>query len=109
MHVIKGGTHNDSWMVGGSEYFEKMRSFLSHIMLNESDHNFQGNDSIGSLDCPGRESTDSDSVEVTMGQSSMNAERNSIPIMPKNFLGIAKEATKLNKKESVVGPDKKRS
>jgi pimeloyl-ACP methyl ester carboxylesterase len=111
MHIIKGGTHNDSWMVGGSEYFEKMRSFISYIMLNESDHNFHGNDSTGSLDCPGRVSTDSDSVEVNMGQegmTSMNSmERNSIPIMPRNFLGIAKEATKLNKES--VGSDKKKS
>mmetsp|Transcript_603 Transcript_603/g.1093 ORF Transcript_603/g.1093 Transcript_603/m.1093 type:complete len:396 (+) Transcript_603:161-1348(+) len=112
MHIIKGGTHNDSWMVGGSEYFEKMRSFISHVILNESDHNFDGNeDSTASLDLPGRVSTDSDSVEVTMGQegmTSMKIGRNSIPIMPKNFLGIAKEATKLSKKES-VGPDKKES
>lgn len=126
MHIIKGGTHNDSWMVGGSIYFEKMRSFISHVMLlQESDPCLYGGGGGGNNDnsvsstwvenpsaCVGTESGDS-VLEVTMGQegfvsSTTSIERNSIPIMPQNFLGMAKEATKLNNKDS-IGVDKKTS
>lgn len=92
IHIIKGGTHNDSWMVGGAEYFEKFRTFLSHVMLNEKDI------SARSLDA-------CEDVEVTMGgqdesNSFVQSGQNAIPIMPGNLMGIAKEASKVSKESS---------
>ena len=79
-------------MVGGAEYFEKFRTFLSHVMLNEKDI------SARSLDA-------CEDVEVTMGgqdesNSFVQSGQNAIPIMPGNLMGIAKEASKISKEGS---------
>lgn len=109
MHIIKGGTHNDSWMVGGGEYFVKFKAFMSHVMLNEKFS--KGMDSTSSLD--GEESSVSGSVEVIMGQESggngiSTSEVNAIPIMPQNLMGIAKEASKMSV-SATNASDKKKS
>ena len=31
-HVIDGGTHNESWIQGGAEYWNAMKSFMSQAM-----------------------------------------------------------------------------
>lgn len=33
-HRVSGGTHNDTWRVGGSAYWDAWRSFLSHLPTN---------------------------------------------------------------------------
>jgi len=107
MHIIRGGTHNDSWVVGGAEYFEKFRTFLSHVMLSETGRDVNRNASIGSLESSEVASI-SESVEVTMGQEGFtsNMEKNAIPIMPKTFVNIAKEASKISKE--AIASDKKK-
>lgn len=114
IHIIRGGTHNDSWMVGGGEYFVKFKAFMSHVMLNENKENVS---SVSSLD--GKESLSmSDSVEVHMGQDGtvgigggIEIEKNAIPVMPNNFVGIAKEATIMasSSTSTVTKDDKKKS
>jgi hypothetical protein len=32
-HVIDGGTHNESWIQGGTEYWNAMKSFMSQAMV----------------------------------------------------------------------------
>jgi len=110
MHIIKGGTHNDSWMVGGAEYFENFRSFLSHVMLNETDRDVNRQASTGSLETSAHDNFSEASVEVTMGQEEVSAamETNAIPIMPNNFVGIAKEASKISKDAIASDTQKKK-
>lgn len=94
MHVIRGGTHNDSWMVGGGEYFEKFKAFMSQVVLNEDG---KGDGEFSSLSSLEGDASIQPSVEVTMGQDGgtpgISVEKNAIPIMPNNFVGIAKEAS----------------
>lgn len=106
MHIIKGGTHNDSWMVGGAEYFDNIRSFLTHIM-NEIARDVNDHTSTGSLETS-EPTIISQSVEVTMGQEGGTAhmENNAIPIMPKFFVGIAKEVSKMA--NIAIASDKKK-
>jgi pimeloyl-ACP methyl ester carboxylesterase len=129
MHVIKGGTHNDSWMKGGPQYFEKTRAFMSNIMLNE-DGNGNGstspntNTNTRSNSNSFRQSSDQHQhqhqqqpVEVVMGQEDGYGahnvgeltSRNAIPIMPNNLVGMAKEASKGNENENVSESDKKKN
>ena len=35
-HVIEGGTHNESWMQGGAEYWNAMRAFVKQAMAGSS-------------------------------------------------------------------------
>eukprot|EP00554_Chaetoceros_debilis_P004254 CAMPEP_0194082282 /NCGR_PEP_ID=MMETSP0149-20130528/7831_1 /TAXON_ID=122233 /ORGANISM="Chaetoceros debilis, Strain MM31A-1" /LENGTH=378 /DNA_ID=CAMNT_0038764397 /DNA_START=385 /DNA_END=1521 /DNA_ORIENTATION=- len=121
MHVINGGTHNDSWMKGGPQYFEKTRAFMSNIMLNEdgntstsSNTNTRSNSFRQSLD---QHQHQQQPVEVVMGQEdgygAHNAgeltSRNAIPIMPNNLVGMAKEASKGNANDNVSESDKKKN
>jgi fermentation-respiration switch protein FrsA (DUF1100 family) len=119
IHIIKGGTHNESWVQGGREYFFSIKSFMSHVILHgqglwsqshsKSIGGTGGASSIStsSFDDLDRKtvtrsmasssaSTSTTSVEVTMGGESVadTSSSNNIPLMPKNILSMAKEATK---------------
>jgi len=130
MHVIRGGTHNDSWMVGGREYFEKTRAFMSAVMINEDTgvstntstrtpidtNTATANSKQGSSNNLFRRATLNSAsndqqdkhqpVEVTMGEDGITTTSgmNAIPIMPGNLVGMAKEASKNN----AVSPDNKK-
>ena len=93
--------------MGGAEYFDTFRSFLSHVMVNEIGRDVNREASIGSLESSEVGSM-SESVEVTMGQEGLtsNMEKNAIPIMPKTFVNIAKEASKISKE--TIASDKKK-
>lgn len=88
IHIIRKGTHNDSWIKGGKLYFETMRTFISHVLLNGK----RGEDTCD-VDVDNWETNPDPPVEVTMGDDK-NLEKNAIPIMPSNLIGIAKEASK---------------
>jgi len=36
IHIVKYGTHNDTWLRGGRDYFMKTRQFLSHVLLRNT-------------------------------------------------------------------------
>jgi fermentation-respiration switch protein FrsA (DUF1100 family) len=113
MHIIRGGTHNESWVQGGREYFQSIKSFMSHVILHHgqgllnkgsSVNNGTGSttattatDRSNSGSCSSFEETTTTSVEVTMGGEKVDTNNpmgGAIPIMPKNIIGMAKEATK---------------
>lgn len=80
MHIIRGGTHNDSWVKGGMEYYSQMREFMNHAMMVH-----QGDD-----DGPNRNNTCiSSSFNPIISSDNTTP---SIPIMPRNILSMAKEA-----------------
>lgn len=96
MHIIRGGTHNDSWVKGGMDYFLQMREFMSQIMRRQeglssplssrtSSAAFTPNNSVRCIP-----ESDDGVMDVIMGDDS-NA--GAIPIMPQNLLSMAKEAT----------------
>jgi pimeloyl-ACP methyl ester carboxylesterase len=99
MHIIRGGTHNDSWIAGGKDYFISMRSFISQVILNEGESSEMGsNNSLaaddGNTSSSGHVASDG-GVEVTMGtgQDDIKIE-NAIPLMPQGIVSMAKEAAK---------------
>jgi len=99
IHIIRGGTHNDSWVMGGREYFEHTKAFMSHVVLNGKELA-----RTSSFD----QDNEGSSFEVNMGGEIQYSDaKSSIPIMPKNILGIAKEATKSFKTSDDVSDKKK--
>lgn len=99
MHIIRGGTHNDSWVQGGREYYSNIKAFISHVIVHgvsalDGNHNNSNN-----MEC-----ASTSSMEVTMGDERLDSistpttttsiSSSAIPIMPKNIIGMAKEATK---------------
>lgn len=106
MHIIRGGTHNDSWVKGGMDYFLQMRDFMSHIMRRQDGvSSYCGvtsstapdeaisiglsaptpNNSVRCID-----DLDDGVLDVALGE---DVDAGAIPIMPKNLLSMAKEAT----------------
>lgn len=133
IHVIEGGTHNDSWVQGGLEYYRVMKAFMSYVMLNGeglflksrdvSSSSFE--DGMGSTATTGSTtttgttttSTKSTSMEVTMGGESQKSTSTttssgttkSIPIMPSGILGMAKEvASQSLSSSNTASTDKKK-
>ena len=64
LHVIQGGTHNESWMQGGTEYWDVIRDFMELIMGNTMD-------------------------AARPGEECDVAEGSSIPIMANNLIDMA--------------------
>jgi alpha-beta hydrolase superfamily lysophospholipase len=111
MHIIKNGTHNDSWIQGGREYYNAIQSFISHVILHGDalslelrqqlqagsllsldNSNMMNDDSRrSSLDVTTCTTSTSASTEVTMGVETSTTSTGAIPIMPKTIVGIAKE------------------
>jgi pimeloyl-ACP methyl ester carboxylesterase len=88
LHIIEGGTHNETWVQGGKLYWEKMRSFMVQAMEH-----------IGASD-NGASATanDMDTNDATVGfgtdTTCSTATAGAIPIMPSSFLNIASEAVR---------------
>jgi pimeloyl-ACP methyl ester carboxylesterase len=74
MHVVPGGTHNDTWLQGGKAYWEAIRNFLGEALDLEK----------GELAAAG----DGGAHAAMEGAAS-----DVIPTMPGNLVGMAREAT----------------
>lgn len=99
-HIIRNGTHNDSWMRGGSEYFDTMREFIHKAIVDGKNSR---SDQKSTSEDTWESSTDRHSVEIGSGEAEKCDESNSIPIMPQNLMGMAKEASKLGGKSTDKG------
>ena len=138
IHIIKGGTHNDSWIIGGKDYFVAFKSFMSHVILHHK--NTCSDTGVGSRSGVSGDSSSSRSMyhnsassfdidhersssvsvsgpgsasksEVTMGGDKVDKTKQisgAIPIMPKNILTMAKEVTKKSFTASDTVSDKKK-
>lgn len=109
MHVIKDGTHNETWLQGGREYWEKIRSFFAEAVSAEKSSSFRGAGAKGhggalgehvSVDEWDRRAESSPGIphkRVAVGMGTepdvpRGAGSSAIPIMPGNLVGMAREA-----------------
>ena len=76
LHVVPGGTHNDTWVRGGVKYWEAFRHFIDAV----SGAGGEGGGGFGQ----GVGGAQANGGSVAMG----------IPIMPGSLAGIAKEGLK---------------
>jgi len=92
MHIIRGGRHNDSWMVGGKEYYSQMRAFISQVASGNAD-NCKRPSENSDVVCDDMVYNDKSSVEIIMGEEK-SIGMSSIPMMPTNLVSLAKEASR---------------
>jgi abhydrolase domain-containing protein 13 len=96
LHVVPNGTHNETWMQGGQEYWMAIRSFLADAIEANSKFPMAG-------------ATTSSHSSATVTSSSLDAaassSASSIPIMPNGLFGMVKEAVQgdNNKKDKDTG------
>lgn len=102
MHVVKKGTHNETWMQGGKEYWVAIKRFLQDV-LSAEEHNdggraatrsngkgvFQRKTSTSTTACM----DSSESIEVSMGSNDGEDAAGMISSVG-SFMAMAREATR---------------
>jgi pimeloyl-ACP methyl ester carboxylesterase len=107
LHIIEGGTHNETWVQGGNLYWEKMRSFMVQAIehIGASD---------GASAAANHSDTNSDTNAATVGfgtdatTCSPTTTAGAIPTMPSSFLNIAQEAVRGKKGTASVDAGSKK-
>mmetsp|Transcript_7036 Transcript_7036/g.6674 ORF Transcript_7036/g.6674 Transcript_7036/m.6674 type:complete len:389 (-) Transcript_7036:93-1259(-) len=93
MHIVNGGTHNETWVQGGRKYWEAMHFFIRTVIASQKVNNiYPSSDTIDSLDGEILNKNSENTVEVGMGTDT-NKCNGVIPTMSNNFMGMAKDAT----------------
>ena len=88
IHVIKRGTHNETWLKGGQAYWDAINKFLVEALQIQSK----------SISVPTTR-TETSTFIATDSDSS-------IPIMPSGFMGIARESMRDSTERQVSGKKK---
>lgn len=89
IHVIKRGTHNETWLKGGQAYWDAIKDFMAEAL----------NDAGGSATMTSASSKTEPAVIGTASDSS-------IPIMPSGLMGIVSESIRDGAGE--LPPEKKK-
>jgi len=90
IHIVRGGSHNDSWYQGGVDYWKAISTFMTKAVAS-----FKETNRIAVLE---KEETNhwrsQTSLAVAMGsEAEKKTSEVTIPIMPNNLIGMAREAT----------------
>jgi pimeloyl-ACP methyl ester carboxylesterase len=104
MHVVKNGTHNETWMQGGKEYWVAIKRFLQDVLSAEEQDErvvkngngvFQRKASTSTTVCTEASSSSvtNESIEVSMGSNDGEDAAGMISSVG-NFMGMAREATR---------------
>jgi fermentation-respiration switch protein FrsA (DUF1100 family) len=80
VHIIAGGTHNESWIQGGAAYWNAIVHFLGESRT-------ANNPSQARM-------TTTTTTTSSAAASDVSSAQNSIPTMPSRFVDIAKDAVK---------------
>lgn len=107
MHVVKNGTHNETWMQGGKDYWVAIKRFLNDVLSAEAPDGrvvrnangvFQRKTSTSttfcSTDASSYESVNNESIEVSMGSNDDGEDAAEMISSVGNFMGMAREATR---------------
>jgi len=82
MHIIENGTHNESWMQGGTEYWTQIKKFMEKATLARP---VDGHTSVSISSIGFSTSDDSEQQEIP------DAGASSIPLMPSRLMGMLSE------------------
>lgn len=96
MHVVKDGTHNETWMHGGQEYWEAFRSFLAQASQQTS-----LSSAGASMSTVIKPNASGPPLQSSGGGAS------SIPIMPSSILNLAQESIRVSSTGNAEEADKK--
>jgi pimeloyl-ACP methyl ester carboxylesterase len=93
LHVVPDGTHNETWVQGGQEYWDAFARFLIQAMQTTET----------CLDQPTPVKSSNERTEIPNGS---NSATDAIPIMPAQIFGMAREAMR-DSSGSAATPGKK--
>jgi abhydrolase domain-containing protein 13 len=108
MHVVEEGTHNETWLQGGQEYWDAILQFLTQTLETTGECLPQSAPTKSSSQC---EAAAEIGIEVTAGNNvNGSSNENSIPLMPSKLMSMAQEAVRgasSTSGKSGVDPNKK--
>jgi abhydrolase domain-containing protein 13 len=96
MHVIADGTHNESWTLGGPEYWDAIRAFMSAALLRQS----------SDVSATARISSQNARPPLDAYANAGAPSSSGIPIMSTRFVDIAKDAFAGGARDSTNGVKK---
>jgi hypothetical protein len=104
-HAVPDGTHNDTFMKGGKPYWTAMKKFMQEALALSSavQGNVVGNGPASSMTTTSSATATTTSNANDASTASTTGNSNSIPIMPGNIFGMAKEAVTGNNAGSGAG------
>jgi pimeloyl-ACP methyl ester carboxylesterase len=92
--IIKDGTHNETWLQGGREYWDKFRSFMAEAISGERRDSFRSTSAMEDVAVEDDKLPPfSASLGVGMGADTESSTASAIPTMPSNLVGMAREAS----------------
>jgi len=94
MHIIPGGTHNETWLQGGRAYWDKIRSFLDEALAAQDG----GGSSMRSLSSM-EDVPIGDTPDIGMGYDT-ETRTSSIPLMPTRLVDMAHSVVSGSAKDS---------
>ena len=88
IHIVRGGTHNESWLQGGKKYYEAMSDFMYRVMRD--DNTFCDTSMSSQPNTRSRNKGEqSNSIEGTY-VSDIKSEPNALPLTPTNLVMMVK-------------------
>jgi len=92
MHIIRDGTHNETWVQGGRRYWDAILSFFNEALAAEkSDNNYRSTDSMQEISSAITSEAKMRRVTVAEGKDKDEA-KGAVPLMPTNIMSMAREA-----------------
>jgi hypothetical protein len=115
MHVVPNGTHNETWMQGGQDYWLAIKAFLvAAIQANNNNNNSSKLPTAVDTTTDAAASNQRTAAAATTtkdgtgsggaASSSSSTSSSSIPIMSNNLFGMVKEAVKGGSVDPKKGP-----
>lgn len=95
MHVIEGGMHNDTWIKGGLDYYDKTIAFMSVVMDHSKYQQVQGKRNVNYIS--NHENISGQSyIAVGIDTDVVEIGINSVPVKPSTMVGIPKPLSSLS-------------
>lgn len=93
MHIIENGTHNESWLQGGTEYWTQIKEFMQQAVLAQPAGNAPITiSSTGLTSSGGGSATTPGQQQQQQQDDAGGGGASNIPIMPSRFVGMLSEA-----------------
>lgn len=92
MHIIENGTHNESWLQGGTEYWAQMKEFMQQATSTQLTANANINAPIATSSTITQSQAPHTVEKMPSSQQQETMGSPSIPLMPQRLVGMLSEA-----------------
>ena len=99
IHIIENGTHNESWLQGGTDYWSEIKDFMQHTISMQPHSGGMASSDFTSKQAAEQVQQAPHTVEKIPSSAQEKIGSPSIPLMPKRLVGMLSEVVSGGKKE----------